>query len=89
MLADTDMIGLAAVITAFFGGLASLVAAISSTRTNRKVDTGNGITLGESMANVAAAVTTPPDTPPLGQLAADVHDTLNGNTGQHAVVPPA
>lgn len=61
----TDMIGLAAVITAFFGGLASLVAAIQSTRGNRQ------------STNIAAAVTTPPDAPPLGQVVADAAATLD------------
>lgn len=90
MIGNTDYAGLATLIGALTGLIAGIVAAVAALRVNKKVTTGNGITLGQAATNIAAAVTTPPDTPPLGQIAADaadaiqeVHAAVNGGPSPH------
>lgn len=53
MIASIDYVGLAALVSAFFGGLAALVAAIVAARTSRAVATPTG---RDSIGQIAADV---------------------------------
>lgn len=78
MIADVDFVGLAALVTAFFGGLAALVAAVMATR------------LQKPTGETHAAVATPPGRDSIGQIAADVQQTVNGGIAPAlgVVIPP-
>lgn len=78
MIMATDWTGIAAAITALFGGIAAVIGAVYAAKANGKVSTPDGTpSLGELGVNVAAAVTTPPDHPPLGEVAAKASETLD------------
>jgi hypothetical protein len=78
MIAEVDYVGLAALVTAFFGGIAALIAAVMATRSQKL------------SSETHTAVATPPGADTIGQIAADVQKAVNGgfNTGQVPVVPP-
>jgi hypothetical protein len=80
---STDWTGLATFVTSLGAVVVAIIGAFAALRVNKKVSTGNGVSIGESMSNVAAAVTTPPGVDSLGQIAADnataiehVHDAV-------------
>lgn len=73
MIGATDWTGIAAAITALFGGIAAVVGAVFAARANGNTKTPDGTPqLGQLGANVAAAVSTPPGHAPAGQVLADV-----------------
>lgn len=59
MLGATDWAGIAAVITAFFGGIASLFAAVYSARVHTEVKNPNGTTTGKSIESIRQTVNAP------------------------------
>ena len=92
---STDWTGLATFVTSLGAVVVAIIGALAALRVNRKVSTGNGVSIGESVSNIGAAVTTPPESPTIGQIAADnaeaieaVHVAVNGHTGEVPVVPP-
>lgn len=83
----TDWTGLATFITALGAVLTGMIASVAALVTQRNVRSPNGTTTGEQIANIAAAVSTPPGVPPLGQVASTVADAIVAS-GEHPVVPP-
>lgn len=51
MIAATDWTGIATMIGALSAAIVAVVGAFASLKTNRQIDTGNGRTLGESVAD--------------------------------------
>lgn len=87
MIAGTDWTGVATAITALCGGVAAIIGAYFAARANGNTTLADGRTSAQAATNIEAAVTTPPDKPPLGELLASgveavdaVHELVNGGS---------
>lgn len=72
MIGATDYIGISTLITSACVGVASIIAAFQARRAKANTTVNGGDKpLGQYVEEVHAAVSTPPGTPPLGEVVAD------------------
>lgn len=75
----SDVVNLVAV---FVAGAPGVIAALYARSNNKAVRNGSGVSLAQRVEEVAAAVSTPPGSPTLGQVAADVSSATGADQHQ-------